>query len=121
MQATVFAALLLSFVSSSFAYLVNVPNDHQGWSAYGPQTSLSWSRVNTDATSFAVFLTNQDRTVLLEDFLVANYIDGTRLTTKIYPGRGGFPTGSHFRVNLVKNANEIHTIYAQSNEFTIHN
>ncbi|KAF9444254.1 fruit-body specific gene D [Macrolepiota fuliginosa MF-IS2] len=118
MQLAVLTALFLSFASSSLAYLVNVPNGYQGWKENGPQP-LEWSRVDTDAEYFAVVLTNQDRTVLPYDIVLEKYVDGTHLKKEIRLPQDGCPTGDHFRVNLVKSADEPNTIYAQSSEFSI--
>jgi len=55
---------------------------------------------------------------------ISSYVDGGSPgqdhSSTIFPPQGGFPTGDHFRVNLV-DADDHSTIYAQSNEFSIKN
>ncbi|KDR67409.1 hypothetical protein GALMADRAFT_1356431 [Galerina marginata CBS 339.88] len=112
-------ALLFAFVCSAFAYTVDVPNGEQGWQSFGPQL-LKWSRVDTDSSTFAVVLTNQDRTILPRDVFIGRDVDGTRLATWVHSHRERFPTGDHFRVNLVRDHNDPNTIFAQSSEFSIY-
>ncbi|KAF5362053.1 hypothetical protein D9756_002092 [Leucocoprinus leucothites] len=120
MQLAVYATLFLSFVASSLAYLVNAPNGDQGvnWKSHTPGR-VAWNRVDTDPRTFTIVLTNQDRSVLPHDIVLAGSVDGTRGSLNIQPPRGGFPVGEHFRINFVKVPNDQHTIYAQSNEFSI--
>lgn len=52
------------------------------------------------------------------EVLVA-YVDGTAGTVTASAPSAGWPTGSGFQVNFVKDANSLNTIYAQSNQFNI--
>lgn len=47
----------LSFVLGAFGYLVTSPSATSPWTSTGPN-SLSWNRVDTDPSTFAVVLTN---------------------------------------------------------------
>ncbi|KAF5362052.1 hypothetical protein D9756_002093 [Leucocoprinus leucothites] len=122
MQFTIYTALFFSFLTSSLAYMVKVPNDKQGWYSHYVGR-ITWDRVDTDTDHFAIILTNQDRSVLPEDIVLKSWVSGgtpnQNHNIDIEPIKGGFPIGSHFRVNFVKIANEQQTIYAQSSEFTI--
>ena len=51
--------------------------------------------------------------------VLAALVDGTLERTSLNPPSGGWPTGSHFRVNFVQDPNNLNTIYAQSGEFNI--
>ncbi|KAF8867648.1 fruit-body specific protein D, partial [Gymnopilus junonius] len=79
-----------------------------------------WSRVDTNSPSFMVVLTNQDWNILPQDIVLAYYMDGTHLYDSIRVPYGGFPTGDHFCINLVKDPSNTSTIFAQSSEFSIH-
>lgn len=49
-----------------------------------------------------------------------NFVDATTQSSlAVAAPSGGFPTGSGFRINLVKSANEVDTILAQSDNFVI--
>jgi len=111
------ALVFLAFVSSAFAYSVLTPNTNQGWTNQGGQT-LTWQRVDTDTLNFTALLTNQNITGFQPQVLAA-LVDGTTGTAVMLPPSGGWLTGSHFRVNLVEGTNNIDTIYAQSEDFTI--
>ena len=115
---TAAAALIGLLAPTAQAYTVTGPGGTQGWRSQSAQ-SLTWTRADSDPATFAVVLTNQDRAVLPHDLVLAKQVDGTRTSVKIYPPRGGFPTGDHFRVEFVKSADDQGTIYAQSEEFTI--
>jgi hypothetical protein len=51
--------------------------------------------------------------------VLAALVDGTLGKSNMNPPSGGWPTGAHFRVNLVKDTNSLSSIYAQSVEFSI--
>jgi len=110
-------ALLLAFVSSAFAYSVLSPNGAQGWTNQGAQL-LTWQRVDSDRLNFTCVLTNQNITGFNPQILAA-LVDGTLGKANMNPPSGGWPTGSHFRVNLVQDATDTNTILAQSPEFDI--
>ncbi|KDR83929.1 hypothetical protein GALMADRAFT_55545 [Galerina marginata CBS 339.88] len=110
-------AFLLAFVSSTFAYTVLSPNGAQGWTNQGGQL-LTWQRVDTDRANFTVLLTNQNVTGFTPQILAA-LVDGTLGKATMNPPNPGWPTGSHFRVNLVQDATDLNSILAQSPEFDI--
>jgi len=110
-------SVLLAFISSAFAYQVLVPNASQGWTNQGGQ-SLSWDRVSTDSLNFTVVLDNQNITGFSPQVLAA-LVDGSLGNATMNPPSGGWPTGTHFRVNLVRDTNSLSTMYAQSVEFSI--
>ncbi len=54
------------------------------------------------------------------NLLLDSFVDATSANSiSIPPPSGGLPVGGTFRVNLIKDQNDISTIYAQSDEFTI--
>ncbi|KAF8640032.1 hypothetical protein AX17_001274 [Amanita inopinata Kibby_2008] len=100
-------------------YQVTNPSGAKGWTNSGQQP-LSWQRVDTDPLNFTVVLTNTDRTVFpINDQVLSALVDGTLLKTSMNPPSGGWPTGDHFRVNFVQDTNNLDSILAQSDEFTI--
>jgi len=112
-------AVLLALAASAFAYKVDQPNALQGWTNSGSQLVV-WERVSTDPANFTIILTNVDRALLPQDQILMAQQDGTGQTqVSVGPPSGGWPSGPHFRVNLVKDVNEPNTILAQSSEFTI--
>lgn len=62
----------------------------------------------------------QDKTIMPtgQETLIAT-VDGTLGTIAIPPPSGGFPVGSGFQVNFVKDPQDLNTILAQSGQFTI--
>ncbi|KAG8696280.1 hypothetical protein FRC08_007261 [Ceratobasidium sp. 394] len=115
---TAFVALF-SFVAGSLAYQVTFPTSSGKWYSGEVTNQLTWSRVNTDPTSFTVVLTNQDRSLLPTDQQLIATVDGATGKTDVPAPSGGFPPGKGFRVNLVKSTTELNTILAQSPEFEI--
>ncbi|KAF8631601.1 hypothetical protein AX15_002349 [Amanita polypyramis BW_CC] len=110
---------VLSLAASTLGYTVSIPNASKGWTNEGAQT-LTWTRVATDSSNFTAVLTNVDRSVLSENNQVlAALVVGTLGTTALNPPSGGWPLGNGFRVNLVKDTEDLNTIYAQSDEFSI--
>ncbi|KAG6833939.1 hypothetical protein H0H87_007950 [Tephrocybe sp. NHM501043] len=97
------------------AYTVTEPSSAKGWSSVGPQT-LSWDRVATDPTTFAVILTSTDGQV---SQVLAAEVNGDQKSISVNPPSGGWPQGGGFRINLVKDVNHVNNIYAQSSEYTI--
>ncbi|KAG5651384.1 hypothetical protein H0H81_008883 [Sphagnurus paluster] len=53
--------------------------------------------------------------------VLAAQVDGTvtNSTIALNPPSGGWPTGGSFRLNLVKDVNDLNTILAQSSQFSI--
>jgi len=118
MRAAVSAiAFLFSFVASTSAYSITTPNAEVGWTDQGPQ-NVTWNRVETDPLNFTIVLDNQS----IQGFqmqVLAALVDGTAGSTTVNSHNGGWPTGSAFRVNFVKDNNNLNTILAQSNQFNI--
>ena len=63
----------------------------------------------------------QDRSVLpVNNQILVNFVDATSQDAlSIAAPSGGFPVGGGFRINLIKDANDVSTIYAQSDNFDI--
>ena len=63
----------------------------------------------------------QDRSVLpVNNQILVNFVDATSQDAlSIAAPSGGFPVGGGFRINLIKDANDVSTIYAQSGDFNI--
>jgi hypothetical protein len=51
--------------------------------------------------------------------IMSALVDGTLLSTNLNPPSGGMPVGDGFRLNFVKDVNELDTIFAQSDHFSI--
>jgi len=111
------AALFLSFVACTLAYTVVSPNGQDGWTNQGSQ-NLTWTRVDTDPLNFTVVLDNQNITGFERQVLAA-LVDGTLGFTELNSHNGGWPTGSNFRVNFVKDDDDLDAILAQSSQFDI--
>ncbi|KLO19788.1 hypothetical protein SCHPADRAFT_794961, partial [Schizopora paradoxa] len=113
-------ASVLALALSAAAISVTTPSNSSGWVSTGTNT-LAWNRVDTDPTNFTVVLTNTDRTVLpTNNLLLDSFVDATSGSSiSIAAPSGGLPVGGTFRVNLVQDQNDLNTIYAQSDEFTI--
>ncbi|KAG6378737.1 GPI-anchored small secreted protein [Boletus reticuloceps] len=110
----VLTSVLLA-VSSAFAYQVTFPGDSQGWNTTGPNF-LKWQRVDTDPTSFAVVLTNQNTGY---DEILDSVIDGTLGSVQCSTPAGGWPSGTDFRVNIAQDATHLGGLLAQSDGFNI--
>jgi len=110
---------VLSLVASACAYQILTPSNSSGWTTVGPNL-VSWQRVNTDSNNFTMVLVNQDKTIMPsgEEILIAT-VDGTQNSIAVPAPSGGFPTGTGFQVNFVKDSQDLTTIYAQSNQFSI--
>lgn len=101
-------------------YLVKSPNDNEGWFSHRPGR-ITWVRVDTDPSEFAVVLTRQQPPY--NSLIYLHVSGGSPNVDHSFDNpvpRGGFPIGDHYRINLV-DVNNHNTIYAQSNEFTIKN
>ncbi|KAH8830380.1 Quinolinate phosphoribosyl transferase [Flagelloscypha sp. PMI_526] len=110
--ANIFVAL--AAILGVVAFEVTSPTATQGWTSSGPQT-LSWKRVQSDPTSFAIVLTdgNPANNVILMDT-----VDATSATsTTVNPPSSGWPSGK-YQVNLVKSKDDETSILAQSGQFT---
>jgi hypothetical protein len=110
---------VLAFVSCAFAYQVLSPSETKGWTNVGPQL-LTWQRVGTDSLNFTVVLDNQQIQGFQPQVLAA-LVDGTTGSQQMNPPSGGWPSGKGFRVNLVKDAQSLTSIFAQSGIFSIVN
>jgi len=110
---------VLSLVASACAYQILTPSNSSGWTTVGPNL-VSWQRVSTDSNNFTMVLVNQDKTVMPagQEVLIAT-VDGTQNSIAVPAPSGGFPTGTGFQVNFVKDPQDLNTILAQSNQFSI--
>ncbi|KAH9042864.1 hypothetical protein EDB84DRAFT_899140 [Lactarius hengduanensis] len=108
---------LLSFVALASAYQVSSPGGSSGWTIAGPNV-VTWQRVNTDALNFTIVLSNQARTPSYQQVLAA-LVDGTLGKFTVSPPSTGFPTGTGFQVNLVADSQNLNSIFAQSQQFSI--
>ncbi|TFL00546.1 hypothetical protein BDV98DRAFT_593877 [Pterulicium gracile] len=113
-------ALFSTLVASSLCYMVTFPSDIHNWGNTGSQL-LSWNTVNTDANNFTVVLDNQVNPGLLssDPIVLGETIMGDEGSVSLNPPSGGWVVGNGYRLNLVKSAGELHTIYAQSDQFNI--
>jgi hypothetical protein len=76
----------------------------------------SWSRVDTDPLNFTALLVNPDLSVRQ---ILSALVDGTLQNTTLNPPNGGWPTGKSFRLNFVRDSENLNSILAQSSEFDI--
>jgi hypothetical protein len=112
-----FFLVLPSFVALAAAYSISSPGGSAGWTTAGPN-EVSWTRVSTDPLNFTIVLSNQNITPSYSQVLDA-LVDGTLGSTAVNPPSTGWPTGNNFQVNFVQDANDLNTIYAQSQQFSI--
>jgi hypothetical protein len=128
---------VFSLVASACAYQILTPSNSSGWTTVGPNM-VTWQRVSTDANNFTMVLVNQvrspsltrlfpalifvfqDKTIMPsgEEILIAT-VDGTQNSIAVPAPSGGFLTGTGFQVNFVKDSQDLTSILAQSNQFSI--
>ena len=128
---------VLSLVASACAYQILTPSNSSGWTTVGPNL-VTWSRVSTDPTNFTMVLVNQvrspsltclfpglifvfqDKTVMPsgDEVLIAT-VDGTQNSIAVPAPSGGFVVAPGYQVNFVKDPQDLNTILAQSNMFSI--
>ncbi|KAJ1311215.1 hypothetical protein OPQ81_009715 [Rhizoctonia solani] len=110
---------LLSLIASAAAYQVTYPGGGDKWYAGAVTNTFKWERVSTDAESFTLVLTSEDRSVLpVNNQQLIATVPGSTGEVEVPAPSGGFPVGK-FRVNIVKSPTEVTTILAQSPEFEI--
>jgi len=110
-------AAVLAFAASALAYQVTSPNNSTGWTTSGPNT-VTWTMVSTDPSNFTVVLSNQ-ASFPPEQQILAALVQGSLGHLTVNPPSGGWKAGTGFQVNFVKDATDLDTILAQSNQFTI--
>jgi hypothetical protein len=110
---------VFSLVASACAYQILTPNNGSGWTTTGSNI-VTWQRVNTDANNFTMVLVNQDKSIIPagEEILIAT-VDGTQNSIGVPAPSGGFQVGQGYQVNFVKDSQDLTTILAQSNQFSI--
>jgi len=108
---------LIPFLALASAYQVTSPGGAAGWTTAGPNV-VTWQRVSTDQQNFTIVLSNQARTPSYQQVLAA-LVDGSLGKFTVSPPSTGFPTGSGFQVNLVNDTENLNTILAQSQQFSI--
>ncbi|KAI0663203.1 hypothetical protein C8Q70DRAFT_956578 [Cubamyces menziesii] len=110
-------AFLLALASSAFAFTVSEPNNSTGWTTSGPN-EVAWTTVSTDPANFTIVLNNQNIFPQTTQVLAA-LVDASLGKITVNPPSGGWKSGPGFRVNLVKDAQDLNSILAQSDMFTI--
>ncbi|CAE6419034.1 unnamed protein product [Rhizoctonia solani] len=111
---------LLSLIASAAAYQVTYPGGDDKWYAGTVTNTFKWERVSTDADSFTLVLTNEDRSLLpVNNQQLIATVPGSTGTIEVPAPSGGFPVGKGFRVNMVQSPQNVTTILAQSPEFEI--
>jgi hypothetical protein len=110
---------VFSLVASACAYQILTPSNSSGWTTTGPNI-VTWQRVNTDANNFTMVLVNQDKSIMPagEEVLIAT-VDGNQNSIAVPAPSGGFQVGKGYQVNFVKDSQDLTTILAQSNQFSI--
>jgi hypothetical protein len=108
---------LLSLVAVASALQVTSPGGSNGWTTSG-SNYFDWTRVDTDALNFTAVLVNQQVTPPYQQVLDA-FVDATLGKQVAHAPSGGFLVGSGYQVNLVKDTDDLNTIYAQSQQFSI--
>jgi len=118
-------AFVLSFIASTLAYQILIPNNVTGWTNTGDQT-FTWSTVNSDQAIFSVVLTNQNP----NSGITADYsqnllpsVTGSDLSAVVAPPAGGFKVATGYRLNFMAipsaAISQNNGILAQSDEFAI--
>ncbi|TDL29215.1 hypothetical protein BD410DRAFT_680680, partial [Rickenella mellea] len=113
--------ITLYLAASALAYKVISPNGSQGWTTTGPN-SITWQRdSSTDPQNFSVALTNPDRSIMqFDNQILLALVDGTNATSApVNPPSGGWPHGAGFKVNLLKDSEDVTSILASSDTFEI--
>ncbi|KAF8663406.1 hypothetical protein AX16_000978 [Volvariella volvacea WC 439] len=112
-------AVLFTLATSAFSYQVLSPGGSVSWTNDGSQL-VTWSRVDTDPRNFTIVLDNQSVDPRIT-FVLAALVDGTQTPPEAFvnPPSGGWPTGEGFRVNFVRDDDNLEAILAQSQEFEI--
>ncbi|PIL36927.1 hypothetical protein GSI_00617 [Ganoderma sinense ZZ0214-1] len=108
---------LLSFAASALAYSVIEPDATTGWTTSGPNVVV-WQMVSTDPANFTIVLNNQNVTPATTQVLAA-LVGGSLGNVTVNPPSGGWKAGKGFRVNLVKDSQDLNSILAQSPQFDI--
>jgi hypothetical protein len=112
-------ATVLAFAASALAYTVVAPTNATGFVNDGSNT-VSWSRVSTDAMNFTILLVNQHSFPTYSQSLAA-LVDGTLNSIQVNPPSTGWPANGYgYQINLVQDTEHLSTIFAQSEQFTIH-
>ncbi|KAL8278293.1 hypothetical protein RQP46_009325 [Phenoliferia psychrophenolica] len=111
---------VLALAASSQAIAITTPAK---WTTTGPNV-ISWVSVDTDPSTFAAILVNQNTALLSASVLLETSVDtnpGSGGTFTVTPASGDpFPAGPSYQVNFIKDANDPDTIYAQTNMFDIY-
>ncbi|OSC99009.1 hypothetical protein PYCCODRAFT_1480250 [Trametes coccinea BRFM310] len=110
-------AVLLALASSAFAFTVTEPTNSTGWTTSGPNV-VAWTAVSTDRANFTIVLDNQSVFPETKQVLAA-LVDTSLGKITVNPPSGGWKAGSGFRVNLVQDAENLNSLLAQSDMFTI--
>jgi hypothetical protein len=120
MQLRTSVLLLATLFTSTLCFQVTSPAEKKGWTSSGPQT-LTWKMVSTDASTFTAVLDNQSNPGVLANgpVVLKSNIMGSAGSISLDPPSGGWEVGSGYRINLVKDADSLDTIYAQSDQFNI--
>ncbi|KAI5450182.1 hypothetical protein NCC49_003331 [Naganishia albida] len=120
MLPTTVLSLAVAFLASSAQAIKVTAPTKSTVQASGSALQLTWDSVNTDPTSFAIVLVNQDSQFLANSpvTLVQNQSTSAGSASLTYPS-GAWPTGTAFQVNLVKSTSETNSILAQSEMFNI--
>ncbi|KAI1786654.1 hypothetical protein LXA43DRAFT_1032768 [Ganoderma leucocontextum] len=108
---------LLPFAASALAYSLTGPDAATGWTTSGPNV-VAWQMVSTDPANFTIVLDNQNVTPATSQVLDA-LVDGTLGNITVNPPSGGWKAGKGFRVNFVKDSQDLNSILAQSPQFDI--
>jgi len=110
-------ASLLALAASAAALHVTQPSNSSGWTTSGPNT-VTWSSVSTDNSNFSIVLNNQNTYPQYNEVLDA-LIQTSEGSVSVNPPSGGWVAGTGYRVNFVKNSDDLSAILAQSDDFTI--
>ncbi|KIY49398.1 hypothetical protein FISHEDRAFT_58297 [Fistulina hepatica ATCC 64428] len=78
--------------------------------------SVKWTMVSTDRSNFTILLVNQGASY---SEVLANDVQGSADEDDVSAPSGGWVVGTGYRVNLVKDADDLDSILAQSDEFNI--
>ncbi|KZT72550.1 hypothetical protein DAEQUDRAFT_664074 [Daedalea quercina L-15889] len=110
-------ASFLALAASAAALQVTQPSNSTGWSTSGPNT-VTWSSVSTDNSNFTIVLNNQNSYPAYTEVLEA-LVETSEGSITVNPPSGGWVAGTGYRVNFVKDSDDLDQILAQSDDFTI--
>ncbi|KAK4700574.1 hypothetical protein P7C70_g5671, partial [Phenoliferia sp. Uapishka_3] len=92
--------------SSAVAIAINTPSD---WTTTGPNT-ITYSSVDTDPSTFAAILVNQDSSLLSSSIVLEANFSTSNTYFSVTPS-SDYNAGSGYQVNFIRNTDSPNTIF----------